>query len=44
MPWLAVTERNLPGFIVGEKIPITKVVLDEVMLHSLKMKSLMEEH
>lgn len=29
MPWLAVSEKNLPEFIRGEKITISKVELDE---------------
>lgn len=30
MPWLAISEKNLPEFAVGEKIEISKVELDEV--------------
>lgn len=30
MPWLAISEKNLPDFAEGEKIEISKVDLDEV--------------
>lgn len=36
MPWLAVSEKNLPQFKKGEKINIAKVDLNEVInLHVL---------
>jgi DNA topoisomerase III len=31
MPWLAVSEKNLPQFKKGEKISIAKVDLNEVI-------------
>lgn len=30
MPWLAITERNLPEFSKGEKIEVSRVELNEV--------------
>lgn len=33
MPWLAVSEKNLPQFTKGDKISITKVDLYEVKLY-----------
>lgn len=31
MPWLAVTEKNLPQFTKGEKIEVSQVDLHEVL-------------
>lgn len=31
MPWLAVSEKNLPQFTIGEKIEVSKVDLYEVL-------------
>ncbi|XP_075085333.1 DNA topoisomerase 3-beta isoform X5 [Nicotiana tabacum] len=50
MPWLAVSEKNLPDFAEGEKIEISKVDLDEGntsppdYLNESELISLMEKH
>ncbi|XP_055813969.1 DNA topoisomerase 3-beta isoform X1 [Solanum dulcamara] len=50
MPWLAISEKNLPEFAVGEKIVISKVELDEGntsppdYLSESELISLMEKH
>ena len=31
MPWLAVSEKNLPQFTEGEKLTISRLELDEVL-------------
>lgn len=36
MPWMAVSEKNLPDFTDGEKIPISRLELDEVLFQSPK--------